>query len=60
MSGLFMTDAENKKFDSWTKLQIYEAYLGERMAKDRLAEELKRVNRKLAEIKFIAGGNGRN
>lgn len=51
---IILTDEEQDKFDVWTKMQVYEAYLSERLARMRLNVELNKVNRLLAEIKFKA------
>ena len=55
MNGVSMTD--KALYDSWSKLQIYEAYLSENETRQALNRELNRVYRLLAEIKHKAGGS---
>lgn len=43
---------DKEKFDSWTKEQIYEAYLSEYEARRFLEQSNKRLERKLAKIRF--------
>ena len=52
--GMFMTDKDKEKFDSWTKEQIYEAYLLEVEKSNKINKELNVANRLIAEIKFKA------
>ena len=51
---IILTVDEQEVFDSWTKEQIYEAYIAEREARLALNIELNKTNRLLAEIKFMA------
>ncbi len=55
MSGMFLTKEDKKKFDGWDKHNIYEAYLAEVNERQKLNKEVNRLNRVLAEIKFLAG-----
>jgi len=50
---MFMSRKDQDRFDSWDKKQIYEAYLIERQAREQLRLESVRLNRKLAEIRFV-------
>ena len=56
MTGAFLTKEDKDTFDKYTKEQIYEAYLIEFKERERLNKEVNRLGRKLAEIKFMAGG----
>ena len=51
---MFMTEKDKERFDSWSKEQIYEAYLVEREARVNMNIKLNATNRLLAEIKFMA------
>jgi len=55
MSGMFMTDADEAKYNEWTKEDIYKAYLIEVEAKQLLIKEVNKLNRRLAEIRYKAG-----
>lgn len=44
---------QQRQFDSWTKEQIYEAYLAENRARINLNKEVNKLRRKIAEIKHI-------
>lgn len=55
MSGIFTTKEEEQKYNMWSKIQIYEAYLVEAKARQTLNKEVNRLNRKLAEIKYLTG-----
>ena len=52
----FISEKDKEVFDTYTKEQIYIAYLEEREARVSLNIEMNRVNRKLAEIRYTAGG----
>ena len=56
--NMILTAKDRERFDSWSKEQIYEAYILEVQAKERLNIEVNRLGRKLAEIKFMAGDRG--
>jgi len=56
MIGMFTTKEDKQKFDNWTKETIYEAYLLEVEARLTLNKEVNRLNRRLAEIRFMAAG----
>jgi len=56
MTGMFTTKEDKQKFDNWTKETIYEAYLLEVEARLTLNKEVNRLNRRLAEIRFMAAG----
>ena len=56
MTGMFMTSQDQEKYDSWTKRDIYEAYLLEVIARVKLEKENKILNRRLAEIRHDARG----
>ena len=49
----FTTKEEQEQFDRWTKEQIYEAYLLEVKARKRREAEVIRVNRILAEVRYL-------
>jgi len=51
----FLTKEDELQFDSWTKEQVYEAYLIEVEARKLANQEVNRLGRRLAEIKFMAG-----
>ncbi len=53
-SGMFMSEKDQERYDSWDKMQIYQAYLSEREARVSLNIEMNATNRILAEIKFKA------
>ena len=55
MTGMFLTKDDKEKYDSWEKIDIYEAYLAEVVLKHKLNKEVNRLGRKLAEIRFMAG-----
>lgn len=63
MIGVYMDDLEFKKeedkvkYNSWSKEQIYRAYLSERETRVSLNIQINKTNRRLAEIKFLAGVN---
>jgi len=52
-NGMFLTKEDEIKFNNWTKKEIYEAYLLEFIARKRIESEVIRLERKLAEIRFI-------
>ena len=52
----FLTEKDKDRYDSWSKPQIYEAYLSETHARVELNIEVNRLRRKLAEIKFMCEG----
>jgi len=54
MTGMFMTKEDQEEFDKYTKEQIYEAYLSEVDARKKLNDEVIKLNRLLAEIRFAA------
>lgn len=47
-----MTDEQQKKFDSWSKLDIYEAYLAEHKARKQLNKQLNDTRREIAKMKY--------
>ena len=51
----FINAKDRETFESYTKGQVYEAYLTEREARITMNIQLNKTNRKLAEIKFLAG-----
>ena len=65
LNGMFMDSLEfistedRERFDSWSKEQVYAAYLSERHARVAMNIELNRTNRRLAEIKYMACNNDR-
>jgi len=52
-NGMFLTKEDEVKFNNWTKKEIYEAYLLEFIARKRIESEIIRLERKLAEIRFL-------
>ena len=50
----FLTKEDQEKFDSWTKEQIYEAYLLQVKANKQIIKERNNLRRKLAEVRYIA------
>ena len=56
-NNLILSPKEEALFNGWTKEQIYEAYLSEHEARVLLNQEVNRLGRRLAEIKFMAGKN---
>ncbi len=50
--GMFLSDEDEARFNAYTKEQIYESYLTEYIARKKLEEEVIRLNRKLAEIRY--------
>ena len=53
-TSMFMSKKDKERYDSWTKEQVYEAYLSEREARVKLNIEVNATNRLVAEIKFMA------
>ena len=51
-TGIFSSKEEQEKFDSWTKEEIYEAYLAENQARVMLNKEVNKLKRKLAEVRY--------
>jgi len=51
--GVSMTDEEKKKYDKWTKMQIYEAYMLEEQLRHNLTKERNELRRKLAEVRHL-------
>jgi len=51
--GESMTDEEKKKYDKWTKMQIYEAYMLEEQLRHNLIKERNELRRKLAEVRHL-------
>lgn len=54
MSGIFTNQEDKDRFDSYTKEQIYEAYLLEHKERKRLTKEVNKLRTRLAEIKYKA------
>ena len=48
-----MTEEEKKKYNKWTKIQIYEAYMLEEQLRNNLVKERNELRRKLAEIRYL-------
>ena len=46
------TDQEQRQFDNWTKLQVYEAYLTEREARIQITRNMNKINRLKAELVY--------
>jgi len=55
MTGTFLSEEDQEKYEKWTKMEIYEAYLVETIARKVLNAEVNRLVRKLAEIRYKAG-----
>jgi len=51
--GVSMTDEEKKRYDKWTKMQIYEAYMLEEQLRHNLVKEINELRRKLAEVRHL-------
>ena len=49
---MFLSDEDEARFNAYTKEQIYESYLTEYIARKKLEEEVIRLNRVLAEIRY--------
>jgi len=52
----FKTKHDERKYDNWTKDDIYKAYLLEYEARMTLSKEVNKLNRILAEIRYHARG----
>ena len=48
----FKTKEDEARFNSYTKEQVYESYLTEYITRKKLEQEVIRLNRKLAEIRY--------
>ena len=53
-NGAFMIKEAQEQFNSWTKEQIYKAYLSEYSARIKLNKEVNRLHAKLADIRRAA------
>ncbi len=53
-TGMFLTDEDEARFNSYTKEQIYESYLTEYIARKKLEEEVTLLKRRIAEIRYMA------
>jgi len=51
--GVLMTKEEQKQYDRWSKMQIYEAYMLEEQLRKDLARERNELRRKLAEVRYL-------
>jgi len=51
--GIHMTKEEQKKYNKWTKIQIYEAYMHEEQLRKQLMQEQNELRRKLAEVRYL-------
>lgn len=51
---MFLTKEDEERFNSWTKEQIYEAYIAEAEARKLLAEQLNKLQERLAAVRYIA------
>ena len=49
---MFLTKEDEARFNSYTKEQVYESYLTEYITRKKLEQEVIRLNRKLAEIRY--------
>lgn len=54
MIGMFTTDKDKELYDSWSKKDIYEAYLLERQARVNATDTANRLRRQLAEVRYNA------
>lgn len=52
ITGIFLTEEDEARFNSYTKEQVYESYLTEYVTRKKLEQEVIRLNRKLAEIRY--------
>lgn len=59
MSLTFLTKDEEDTFNRYTKEQVYEAYLLEVVAKERLTREVNELNKQIAYIRFHANKAGK-
>jgi len=55
-SLMFLTENDKERYQSWSKEQIFEAYLSEHYARVELNIEVNRLNRKIAEIGWLCKG----
>lgn len=55
MNLTFTTKEERDKYESWTKEQIYKAYLLEVGKVEKITVELNRAYRRLAEARYVLG-----
>jgi len=50
---MFKSKEDEARFNSYTKEQVYESYLTEYIARKKLEQEVFRLNRALAEIRYL-------
>ena len=56
-NNIILSDKEREKFNKWSKEDIYKAFIAENKVRVMLNQEVNRLGRRLAEIKFLAGKN---
>jgi len=52
-NGQFLIDEELEQYNSWSKFQIYSAYMVEEATRKKLQTENNELRRRLAELRYI-------
>ncbi len=52
-TGMFLNKEDEARFNSYTKEDIYKSYMTEYITRKKLEQEVIRLNRKLAEIRYV-------
>ncbi len=52
-TGMFLNKEDEARFNSYTKEDIYKSYMTEYITRKKLEQEVIRLNRKLAEIRYL-------
>ncbi len=52
-TGMFLNKEDEARFNSYTKEDIYKSYMTEYVTRKKLEQEVIRLNRKLAEIRYV-------
>ncbi len=53
ITGMFLNKEDEARFNSYTKEDIYKSYMTEYVTRKKLEQEVIRLNRKLAEIRYV-------
>ncbi len=56
--SMFLTDMDEKKFNEWSKEDIFKAYLIEVEVRQALNIQVNKLNRRLAEVKYLCQQTG--
>ena len=52
-TGMFLNKEDEARFNSYTKEDIYKSYMTEYIARKKLEQEVIRLNRERAEIRYL-------